>query len=152
MRELITFPNKLLRQKSKPVKNIDSEIKALAEEMIQFMRLHRGDKFLPVGLAAPQLGELLRVIAFTQNPRQDNIQVLINPELVYEKGRHLVLEGCLSLPGKVFTLKRAKIVKIRGLTLDGVVRSFHGRDLLAQIFTHELGHLDGLLIDKIGEK
>jgi len=154
MRKLVKVPNKLLRQKSEPVKTIDSEIKALASDMVEFMHLHQVDKLQPVGLSAPQLGELLRVIAFSRNPmfiEGDDIQVLINPELVYQKGSQLVSESCLCLPGKVFTLQRAKLVKIRGLTLDGVKRSFRGRGLLAQVFQHELNHLDGILIDKLSK-
>lgn len=154
MRKLVKVPNKLLRQQSQPVKTIDSEIKALASDMVEFMRLRQADKFQPIGLSAPQLGELLRVIAFSRNPmfiEGDDIQVLINPELVYQKGSQLVKESCISHPGKEFTLQRAKLVKIRGLTLDGVKRSFRGRGLLAQVFQHELDHLDGILIDKIGK-
>ena len=78
--------------------------------------------------------------------------MVINPELVYAKGNALVYESCLSIPGKEFRLRRAKIVKIRGLTLDNVMRSFRGRNLLAQVFQHELNHLDGTLIDQIGER
>ena len=155
MRELLTLPNQLLRQKSKPVKRIDSKIKALANEMIQFMQLHQADNMKPISLSACQLGELVRVIAFRRNPvsvDEDDIQVVINPELVYAKSFHLVTESCLSIPGKQFTLRRHKLVKIRGLTLDNVVRSFRGRDLLAQVFQHEFNHLDGILIDQIGER
>lgn len=155
MRELVKLPNQLLRQKSEPVKRIDSEIRALAKEMIQFMQLHRADDFKPIGLSAPQIGELVRVIAFRRNPVSidaDDIQVLINPEFVYQKGSYLVSESCLSIPGKEFTVRRAKIVKIRGLTLDNVVKSFRSRDLLAQVFQHELNHLDGLLINQIGKR
>jgi len=155
MRKLVKVPNKLLRQKSEPVKKIDSEIKALASDMVEFMHLRQDDKLHPIGLSAPQLGELLRVIAFSRNPmfiEGDEIQVLINPELVYQKGSQLVSESCLSLPGKEFTLQRAKLVKIRGLTLDGVQRSFRGRGLLAQVFQHELNHLDGILIDRLSKQ
>ena len=152
MRELIKLPNELLRKKSEPVKKIDKHIKELAQEMVVFIRLHRGDGDRPVGLSAVQLGELVRVIAFSRNPESlegMQVQVLINPELVYEKGHHVVKESCLSIPGRTFALRRAKLVKIRGLTLDGVVRSFRGSDLLAQVFQHELSHLDGILIDKL---
>lgn len=155
MRELLTLPHGILRKKSKPVKRIDSEVKALANEMVQFMQLHRVDKLRPIGLSAPQLGELVRVIAFRRNPLsidEDDIEVVINPELVYHKGGYLVSESCLSIPGKEFRLRRAKIVKIRGLTLDNLMRSFRGRNLLAQVFQHELNHLDGTLIDRIGER
>jgi len=152
MRELIKLPNPLLRQKSQPVETIDRKIKELVLEMVDFMRLHRGDAARPVGLSAVQLGELVRVIAFSRNPASlegMQVQVLINPELVYLKGHQVVNESCLSIPGRTFALRRAKLVKIRGLTLDGVVRSFRGRDLLAQVFQHEIGHLDGILIDKL---
>lgn len=151
MRELITLPNELLREKSKPVVNIDSEIKALASDMAEFMRLNQAKKLRPVGLSAVQLGELARMFAFYANPmsEDEDIQFLLNPELVYEKGKRLVYESCLSIPGKTFVLKRAKIVKIRGLTLDGEERSFRGHELLAQVFQHELNHLDGILIDQL---
>ena len=152
MRELITLPNPLLRQKSQPVETIDRRVKELALEMVDFMRLRRGDAARPVGLSAVQLGELVRVIAFRGNPQSQEelqVQVLINPEVVYLKGHQVVYESCLSIPGRTFALKRAKIVKIRGITLDGVVRTFRGRDLLAQVFQHELNHLDGILIDKL---
>jgi len=153
VRELIKLPNELLRQKSQPVETIDRKIKELALEMIDFMRLHRGDAARPVGLSAVQLGELVRVIAFRGNPQSQEelrVQVLINPEVVYLKGHQVVSESCLSIPGRTFALKRAKIVKIRGLTLDGTMRSFRGRDILAQVFQHELNHLDGILIDTLG--
>ncbi|GAI36486.1 unnamed protein product [marine sediment metagenome] len=148
--ELVKVPSELLRQKSKKVKKIDS-IRELAKEMVDFLHSHSNDEPAPIAVSAPQLGALVRVIAFRYNasPTGD-IQVLINPTLVYAKGFHVVPESCLSLPGKVFTLRRAKLVKIRGLTLDGVERSFRGRDILAQVFEHELGHLDGILIDQIG--
>ena len=154
-RKLVTVPSELLRKKSKPVKEINSGIKSLAQEMIDFLDAHRGDDLSPIGLAAPQLGELVRVIAFRGNSLltdKADIMVLINPELVYTKNLHIVREGCLSIPGKTFTLRRAKIVKIRGLNLDGAQRSFRGRDLLAQVFLHELDHLNGVLIDQLGEE
>ncbi len=152
MRELVKLPSQALRRKSARVKTVDSKIKALAKEMVDFMRTRQTGTLRPIGLSAPQLGELVRVIAFNRNPMsiEEEIQVLVNPEFVYQKGKQVVLESCLSIPGKEFTLRRAKIVKIRGLTLDGVERSFRGRDLLAQVFQHEIDHLNGVLIDSIG--
>lgn len=155
MRELTKLPDPVLKRKAKPVKEIDSEIKSLAQEMIDFLDAHQDDDLKPIGLAAPQLGELVRVITFRRNPQltdKADTQVLINPVLVYAKSFHLVRESCLSIPGKVFTLRRAKIVKIRGLNLDGAQRSFRGHGLLAQVFQHELGHLNGVLIDQLGEE
>ena len=154
MRKLVQVPNKALRKKSKPVQTIDSKIKELAKEMVEYIHLHQADNLGPLGLSASQLGELVRVIAFRCNPvsiEKDNIQVLINPELVYQKGFYLVTEFCLSIPGRRFKLRRAKIVKIRGLTLDNEVRSFRGRDLLAQVLQHLLNLIDGELLDQLEE-
>ena len=154
MRKLVKVPNEALRQKSEPVTTIDSKIKELAGEMVEYIHLHQGELLGPLGLSASQLGEMVRVIAFRLSPvsiDKDNIQVLINPELVYQKGDHLVTEACLSIPGTKFHLRRAKIVKIRGLTLDNEERSFRGRGLLAQTFQHLLNLIDGVLLDQLAK-
>ncbi len=146
------MPSKLLRQKSKAVKDIAS-IRELAQEMVDFLHSHRADEPAPIALSAPQLGQLVRVIAFQRNATlTGDIQVLVNPTLVYGKGFHVVPESCLSLPGKVFMVRRHKTVKIRGLTLDGEQRSFRGRDVLAQIFEHAIDQLNGILIDQVGKR
>jgi len=150
--ELVKVPSELLRQRSKPVTEMDS-VRELAQEMVDFLHSHCTDVPPPIAVSAPQLGQLVRVIAFRLNAAADgDIQVLINPTLAYAKGTHIVPESCLSLPGKSLMVRRHKLVKIRGLTLDGVVRSFRGRDILAQVFEHELGHLDGILIDQVGKE
>lgn len=153
MKDLVKLPNVLLRQPSLPVDVIDSSVKELAREMTEFILRRQDVKIRPVGLSAVQLGELVRMFAFVDNPEAGkdvgaSVQVVINPELVYMKGIHRVTEGCLSVPGKTFELKRAKIVKVRGLNLDGQVRSFRGRDFLAQVFQHEYDHLEGILVDQ----
>lgn len=156
MSKLVRLPSSILRKKSQPVKKIDPKVKMLAGEMVAFIQRRRDRASRPVGLAAVQLGKAVRMFAFIVNPAAskdaEDIQVIINPELVYAKGSRLVHEGCLSIPGKTFVLKRAKIVKIRGLNLSGEPRSYRGRDFLAQVFQHELDHLDGVLIDQIGEE
>jgi len=149
--ELVKAPSELLRRRSKAVEDIDS-IRELAQEMVDFLHSHAADVLPPISVSAPQLGQLVWVIAFRRNATPNGaIQVLINPTLVYAKGFHVVSESCLSLPGKSFTVRRHKTVKIRGLTLNGEQRSFRGRDLLAQVFEHEMEHLDGILIDQIGK-
>jgi len=149
--ELVKVPSELLRQRSKLVEDIDS-IRELAQEMVDFLHSHRADEPAPIALSAPQLGQLVRVIAFRRNATPDgDVQVLINPTLAYAKGTHIVPESCLSLPGKVFMVRRHKTVKICGLTLNGEQRSFRGRDVLAQIFEHETDCLNGILIDQIGK-
>ncbi|MBU0778402.1 peptide deformylase [Patescibacteria group bacterium] len=153
MRQLIKLPNDLLRQKSKPVGAIDAAVRELAGEMVEFILQHQDVKIKPVGLSAVQLGEPVRMFAFVSNPEAGrgvsvDTNIIINPELVYMKGTRRVTEACLSVPGKTFNLKRAKIVKIRGLTLDGQLRSFRGRDFMAQVFQHEYDHLEGILVDQ----
>ena len=155
MTKLVILPHKLLRQKSKPVKKIDSEIKGLANEMIQYIQLHHTERVRPLSLSACQLGQLVRVIAFRRNPislDEDDIQVVINPEIVYQKSFYLVPEICLSIPGREFTVQRGKIVKITGLTLNNEIRSFRGHGTLAQVFQHEIDHLNGSLIDELGKE
>ena len=154
MRGLVLLSNPALRQKSVEVKKVSSKIKKLAKELTEFLDAYQADNIRAIGLAAPEVGELVRLIAFRRNPFSVDlldIQVLINPTLVYAKDFRLVTEMCLNIPGKKFTLRRAKIVKIRGLNLDGIQRTFRGHDLLAQVFQHELDHLDGILIDQTGE-
>lgn len=154
MRELLKVPNPLLRQKCRPVGTFNKEIKELIEELANYMYAHRTDEAAPIGLAAPQFGESLQVIVFYPNPafrELEGIDELINPEFVYTREPVTVTESCLSLPGRKYTLQRAKLVKIRGYNFDGRKRSYKARALFAQMFQHELNHLDGILIDRIGE-
>jgi len=155
MRKLVVVPDARLRRESEPVKKIDKKIKELAGEMVKFLGKTDASGITSVGLSAVQLGEPVRMFAFKGNPGSaipGDIIVVINPEIVYGKGRHLVREACLSLPGREFIVQRAKTVKVRGQTLVGDLRTFRGRDLLAQVFAHEVDHLNGVLIDTLGEK
>lgn len=142
--KLIKVPNPLLRQGSEPVKRIVGSIRKLAEHMVSQL-----EPLEAAGFAAPQFGELKRVIAV----KLDSVTtvVVVNPEVVKERGEHFVIEECRSIPGKRYKLKRPKIVKVRGLDLEGRPITVKGRDLLAQVLKHEVDHLDGILIDSIGE-
>lgn len=136
-----------------PIESIDSGIRALAKELCELLDVeHQGLIF--VGVSAPQVGELVQMFAYRANPysRVPSTQVIINPELVYAKGAVLLTETCLSVPGREVIIERHKLVKIRGLTLDGELRSFKGSGLIAQVFEHELNHLDGILIDGLALK
>lgn len=155
MRELLTVPNDILRTPCKPVVSINSEVKALANDLVSYMTEHRGDKFVPFSLAAPQLGELVRIIVFYPNPAfkdRNAIEVLINPELVKTRKFTILTESCLSIPGKNYLVRRARMVKVKGLSLNDRVKSYKAVDLFAQMLQHEINHLDGVLIDSIGEE
>jgi len=148
-RELLTVPNLILRKKCEPVKNPE-DIRELVGDMKEFLISHRSDDIAPIGLSAPQIGESLRVFVFYPNHlyrEREGIEELINPELVSAKDFKDLNESCLSLPGKSFIISRATRVKVRGLTIEGVIRTYKARDLFAQVLQHELNHLDGILVD-----
>lgn len=152
MREILTIPNAILRQECQPVKEIDSEALALAKDLRELMGVkHRG--LIPIGIAAPQIGASLRMFVYRDNPysSMQSTLTIINPEIVYTKGAVTLKETCLSIPDKEFLVKRHKLVKIKGLGLDGKYHSYKGNGLIAQILLHEINHLDGILIDEIGK-
>lgn len=96
-----------------------------------------------VGLAAPQVGVLLRVIVIEIS--QGEIIELINPEIVKATGEREVEEGCLCLPGYVGRIKRSEVVKAKGLDRDGKPVRIKADELLAEALEHEVDHLNGLL-------
>lgn len=141
--ELLLIPDKRLRQESKLVSDPScSYTKELAKYML--------DRINPpaVAFSAPQFGELVRLFVVKV---QGIEAVFINPEITKKVGEHTVIEGCMSVPNRLFWVRRPKITKVKGFNLDGRPISMKGRDLLAQIFCHEIDYLDGLLIDKTGE-
>lgn len=147
MRELLTVErredNARLRVRSAPIASIDGFVKSLAAEMLEQLKTLKA-----AGLAAPQFGELVRLIVVNVNGLE---VVLLNPEVVKVRDLRWVTEQCRSIPGKTFRLKRPKVVKLRGLDLDGRERGVKGHDLLAQVLAHEVDHLNGILIDSLGQ-
>ncbi len=132
------FPAPILKQKSKRVRIIDGSIQRLIGDMLETMHYVHG-----VGLAAPQLGTLLRVIVIGM-PEEEDI-VLINPEIVRRTGERLVDEGCLSIPGYIGQVKRAVSVKVKGRDQNGKEIRIKADQLLAQALEHEIDHLNGVL-------
>ena len=132
------FPEPVLRQKAKRVRTIDGSIQKLIDDMIEAMHAAGG-----VGLAAPQVGTLLRVIVIGI-PGEEDIN-LINPEIVQRTGERLVDEGCLSIPGYIGEIKRAVSVKVKGRNQNGKEIRITANDLLAQALEHEIDHLNGVL-------
>jgi len=151
VREILTVPNPILRQKCEPVKKVDSEARALARELREILEVKHEGK-IAVGIAAPQIGVSLRMFVYRNNPytAEASSLTIINPEIVYVKGDVTLRESCFSIPGKLFLMRRHKLVKIRGLGLDGSLHIYKGVGLIAQILLHEINHLDGTLIDEDG--
>jgi peptide deformylase len=129
----------VLRQKTHHVKRIDASVQRLIDDLIETMHAAHG-----VGLAAPQVGQSLRV-AVIGVPEQDVI-VLINPEIVKRFGERRIEEGCLSVPGYVAEVTRSQTVTVKALDRDGrPLRVRAKEDLLAEALEHEIDHLEGVL-------
>lgn len=136
--------DEVLRKKSRTVEVIDEKIKQLVEDMLETMYKYNG-----VGLAAPQVGILKRVVVIDLYDNNGPI-VLINPEIIKEKGEQEVDEGCLSFPNKFAKVIRPFEVTVKALDIDGKERTIKAKELLAQAISHEVDHLNGILfVDKI---
>ena len=132
------YPDSVLRQKSKRVRGIDGSVQRLIANMLETMHSAGG-----VGLAAPQVGTLLRVVVIGI-PGEEDI-ALINPEVVRRAGERLVDEGCLSIPGYIGQVKRAESVTAKGRDRKGKEIRIKADELLAQALEHEIDHLNGVL-------
>jgi len=137
--QIRTLPDPVLRQKAKRVTKIDDPIQKLIDDMIDTLRADPNR----AGLAAPQVGVLLRV-AVIELPEQELI-TLINPEIVKREGERIVEEGCLSIPGYFGEIKRAVTVKVKAKNRDGKEFRLKAEGLLAQALEQEIEHLDGIL-------
>ena len=140
-KKIIKYPDSVLRNKSEPVSEITEEIKKLGQDMVETMVAAQG-----IGLSAPQVGELKRVIVVQT---EKGPKVFINPQII-KKSKEMDLgeEGCLSFPKLFLKIKRPKEVEIKAMDGDG--RKIKAEGLLARILQHEIDHLDGILfIDRI---
>ncbi len=131
-------PDPVLRQKAKRVRNIDSSIERLIDDMLETMPAVSG-----AGLAAPQVGVSLR-LAVIGMPDEEPI-VLINPEVVKRSGERLVVEGCLSIPGYRGEIKRSASITVKGRNREWKEIRLKATELLAQALEHEIDHLNGVL-------
>ena len=129
----------VLREKAKKVKRIDASLQKLIDDMIDTMHAAPG-----VGLAAPQVGQSLRVVVI--DTPDDGLKVLINPEIVKASGERRVMAGCLSVPGYQAEITRSRQVTVKALDRDGKqIRLKAADNLLAQALEHEIDHINGVL-------
>ena len=136
--------DEVLRKKSKTVDVVDDKIRELIEDMLDTLYKYNG-----VGLAAPQVGILKRVVVI-DTYEGDGPIILINPEIIKEKGEQEVDEGCLSFPNQYAKIIRPKEVTVKALDENGKEFTIKGKELLAQALSHEIDHLNGILfVDKI---
>lgn len=140
--EILTNQNPTLRKICKPVKKVTREIRELVSNMEETLRAAPG-----IGLAAPQVGELLRIIIADVG---EGLTVLINPKMVKKTGKQQFVEGCLSLPGIEAPVERSSWIKVKGIDLSGKPIEVEAVDLLATVIQHEMDHLDGkLFVDRV---
>lgn len=142
LRNILTEEDPTLRKVSRPVTKFDDRLHELLDDMVETLEDARG-----VGLAAPQVGILRRVVVVDAG---EEILELINPEIISQSGEQTGLEGCLSVPGKYGIVTRPNVVKVRAQDRFGEWYEAEGEELIARAFCHELEHLDGhLYVDKV---
>jgi len=149
LREVLQFPDPRLKKVSEPISEVTDAIRELAADLCDVMYDEPG-----IGLAAPQVGEAVRLIVvdteWTEDDRERNPLVLLNPEIVEREGRITWTEGCLSVPDFTADVERAARVTLRALELDRKPVEIEAEELQAVCFQHEIDHLDGVLfIDRI---
>jgi peptide deformylase len=147
--EILTVQNlehlKTLRSKSRKVQTVSPKLAAFAQQMLDKMREANG-----VGLAAPQVGVLLRLFVVELPEDEENDQpaetyILFNPEIVKGRGEQVGYEGCLSIPGYVGEVARREQITVDGLDEQGKSVRLKVEGYLARVFQHEIDHLDGIL-------
>ena len=146
IRDIKTFPSEVLRKKAEPISKFDKDLQKLVDDMVETMREAPG-----VGLAAPQVGISERVVVIEFGHEDDEeipkqLYVLINPEIVKMSDETVRgIEGCLSVPGLVGSVDRARVVTVRAQDQQGKKIKIRAVGWLARIFQHEIDHLDGVL-------
>lgn len=136
--------DEILRKKSREIEVVDDKIREILEDMVETMHKYNG-----VGLAAPQIGLLKRLIVIDLYDDKGPIK-LVNPEIIKEKGTQEVEEGCLSFPNKFAKIIRPEEVTVKALNENGKTVKISAKGLLAQALSHEIDHLNGILfVDKI---
>lgn len=147
LRDILHFPDRSLTKTSAPVENMDGDLAQLVEDMIETMYAAPG-----VGLAAPQVGILQRIVVLDVNheePGKDLLK-LINPTITDCEGSIIWEEGCLSVIDYTAEVKRSAKVEVKAWTIDQEEISLQAEELLAVALQHEIDHLDGtLFIDRI---
>ena len=135
--------DEVLTKKSRPVKEMTPRLKELIADMLDTMYEANG-----VGLAAPQVGILRRIVTIDVG---EGPIVLVNPEIIETDGEQTGDEGCLSVPGMSGQVTRPNYVKVRALDMDMNQVEYEGEELLARAFCHDIDHLDGKMYTDLVE-
>lgn len=144
IRNIVKDGDPILNKKCRPVEKFDRKLAVLLEDMAETMHQANG-----VGLAAPQVGMLRRVVVIDVG---EGVIELVNPQIIAYSGEQEGAEGCLSFPGEWGITKRPQYVKVRAQDRNGNEIMLEGRDLLAKAFCHEIDHLNGIVFKQIAER
>ena len=146
IRRVLWYPDKRLRAKARAVEKVGDSIRRLIDDLAQTMYAEPG-----VGLAAPQVGEPVRVFVIDlASPKGGELLAFVNPRIVHVEGEIVWKEGCLSFPGISEEVTRAKLLRVEALDRDGRPFALEASELMAVAIQHESDHLDGkLLIDRV---
>ena len=145
LRNIVTVGDSVLSKVCRPVMKFDRRLSILIDDMIDTLIDSGG-----VGLAAPQVGVLRRVVVVDTG--DDGILELVNHEIIEQSGSQTGLEGCLSVPGKYGVVTRPNVVKVRAQDRYGDWFEAEGEELIARCFCHELAHLDGQLYTEVADR
>ena len=143
LRQILTEPNKILREKSLPVEKIDADVQKLMDDMLETMYAAPG-----IGLAAIQVGVPKRVIVMdlSQKDQSKNPMFFVNPEIITKSNNHSTYEeGCLSVPGQFAEIDRPDKCHIKYLDYYGISKEIKAEGMLATCIQHEMDHLEGIL-------
>ena len=144
LRKILTDKEPSLHKVCRPVEKFDVKLHKLLDDMAETLEEANG-----VGLAAPQVGILRRVVIVDTG---EEILELVNPELVETDGEQIGAEGCLSVPGKYGLVKRPFYAKVKAQDRNGEWYEAEGEELIARCFCHELDHLDGIVYTEVMER
>ncbi|MBA2123774.1 peptide deformylase [bacterium Unc6] len=136
--KICIYPDPILYKKAEQVPCVDDSICVLIKDMAETMHSSKG-----IGLAANQVGIPKRIIIVMDN---QNLVEIINPEIERTTGEETAEEGCISLPGEAWKIKRAKKITVHGINVRGRKIKIKAEGLLARIIQHEIDHLNGILI------
>ena len=144
LRKILTDKDPALHKVCRPVEKFDGRLHKLLDDMAETLEQANG-----VGLAAPQIGILRRVVLVDTG---EEVLELINPTLLETSGEEVGAEGCLSVPGKYGLVKRPNYAKVRAQDRNGNWYEAEGEELIARCFCHELDHLDGIVYTEVMER
>lgn len=145
IRNIRLIGDSILTKRAKEITEVSPKIKVLIQDMLDTMH----DAF-GVGLAAPQIGILKRVVVIDVSPEGDDPIILINPQIIETSGEQTGEEACLSVPGKSGVVTRPNYAKVKALNENMEEITVEGTELLARALCHEIDHLNGeLYVDKV---